>query len=336
LWVILSRYFGVSEELLMYLRLLTVFVFTLTFALVASGQDVPVDTGAQRGYLIGPGDEITGKVLGEPQFDFVSTVDENGMIEVPFFDDPIGAKCLSERELRTEVTKLLAKYLKKPELSLRITDRKSRPPVSIYGEVRQQQQFLLTRRAYLLELLTVAGGVTDKSGGMVTVFRTRPPMCTNAEQASAWKNVEGGIGAPSKDFSIASIRQGQEGSNPEILPGDVILVHKAAPVYITGEVVRPGEISIPEEGLLLTQAVAMSNGITREAKSKNITIRRRKSNSPEPELIAVNFDQIRKGQQKDVLLQPFDIIVVDKAKKNIGDILMQTLIGLPSRVPIPF
>lgn len=320
----------------MYLRFLTIFVFTLMFAVAAFGQNVPVDAVSQRGYLIGPGDEITGKVLGEPQFDFAATVDENGKLEVPFFDDPISAKCLTERELRTEVTKLLAKYLKKPELSLRISDRKSRPPVSIYGEVRQQQQFLLTRRAYLLELLTVAGGETDRSGGTITVFRTRPPMCTTEDKASAWKNVDGGIGAPSKDFSITSLRQGLEGANPEILPGDVILVHKAAPIYITGEVVKPGELTIPEGGLLLTQALAMANGITREAKQKNITIRRRKSNSPEPELIAVNFDQIKKGKQQDVLLQPFDIIVVNKSKVNIGDILLQTLTGLPNRIPIPF
>ena len=320
----------------MYLRLFTIFVVLMTLAVAAFGQNATIAAAApQQSYLIGPGDEVTGKVLGEPQFDFVATVDENGKIEVPFVEEPLTAKCLSERELRTEVTKLLAKYLKKPDLSLRITDRKSRPPVSIYGEVRQQQQFLLTRRTYLLELLTVAGGESEKSGGMVTVFRTRPPVCTTAEQATAWKNVDGGIGAPSRDFSVTSLRQGVEGSNPEILPGDVILVHKAAPVYITGEVVKPGELSIPEEGLLLTQAVAMSNGITRDAKSKNITIRRRKTGTPEPELIAVNFDQIRKGKQKDVLLQPFDIIVVDKAKPNIGDILMQTLIGLPNRIPIP-
>src|SRR5690349_15847678 len=180
----------------MYLRFLTIFVVVLTFAFVALGQDPTAAAAPQQGYLIGPGDEITGKVLGEPQFDFVATVDENGKIEVPFFDDPITAKCLSERELRIEVTRLLAKYLKKPDLSLRVTDRKSRPPVSVYGEVRQQQQFILTRRAYLLELLTVAGGESDKSGGMVTVFRTRPPMCMNTEQATAWKNVDGGIGAP--------------------------------------------------------------------------------------------------------------------------------------------
>lgn len=313
-----------------------IFVVVLTLAFAAFGQSAPVVAAPQQAYLIGPGDEVTGKVLGESQFDFVATVDENGKIEVPFFDDPITAKCLSERELRVEVTKLLAKYLKKPDLSLRVTDRKSRPPVSIYGEVRQQQQFLLTRRAYLLELLTVAGGETEKSGGTVEVFRTRPPMCTTAEQASAWKNVDGGVGAPSKVFSITNIKQGVEGSNPEILPGDVILVHKAGSVYITGEVVKPGELIIPEEGLLLTQAVAMSSGITRDAKTKNIMIRRRKSDKPEPELIAVNFDQIRKGKEKDVLLQPFDIIVVNKSKVNIGDILLQTLTGLPNRIPIPF
>jgi len=321
----------------MYFRFFAVLFLLVPFTVTASAQNVPADAVLQRGYLIGPGDEITGKVLGEPQFDFVSTVDENGKIEVPFFDTPIVAKCLSERDLRAEVTRLLSKYLKGPQLSLRVTDRKSRPPVSIYGEVRQQQQFILTRRAYLLELLTVAGGESDKSGGMITVFRTRPPMCGEASPSEDWKVAsDGGLGAPSKTYSVANLKQGVEGSNPEILPGDVILVHKAAPVYITREVVRPGELNIPEEGLLLTQAVAMSNGITREAKSKNITIRRRKGNSPEPELIAVNYDQIRKGQQKDILLQPFDIVVVDKAKKSISDILMQTLIGLPTRIPIPF
>jgi polysaccharide biosynthesis/export protein len=318
----------------MYFRFLTVLALTFPLALAVSGQKLAVDSGSQRAYLIGPGDEITVKVLGESQFDFATTVDENGKIEVPFADAPITAKCVSERDLRAEVAKLLAKYLKTPQINLQV-DRKSRPPVSVYGEVRQQQQFNLTRRAYLLELLTVAGGESEKSGGMITVFRTRPPMCGEAALGGDWKVADGGLGAPSRTYSIASLKQGDEGSNPEILPGDVILVHKAAPIYITGEVVRPGELNLPEGGLLLTQAVAMANGITREAKTKNITIRRRKSDSPEPELIAVNYDQIKKGVQKDVLLQPFDIIVVDKAKKNIGDILMQTLIALPNRIPIP-
>src|SRR5687767_9919357 len=118
----------------MHLRV--VFVFTLLLSIVAAvaGQEPAAD--GPRGYLIGPGDEITGKVLGETQFDFVATVDENGKIEVPFFATPINAKCLTEPELRAEVAKLLTKYLKAPQLSLRVTQRNSRPPVSVYGEVR--------------------------------------------------------------------------------------------------------------------------------------------------------------------------------------------------------
>ncbi|MCV4933311.1 hypothetical protein OFC23_33110, partial [Escherichia coli] len=74
---------------------------------------------------------------------------------------PVDARCKTERELRSEISKLLARYLKNPQLSLRVTKRNSRPPVSIYGEVRQQQQVELTRRAYLLELISFAGGVTE-------------------------------------------------------------------------------------------------------------------------------------------------------------------------------
>ena len=69
-------------------------------------------------------------------------------------------------------------------------------------------------------------------------------------------------------FSFAGLKQGLEDANPEIFPGDVIVVQKAAPVYITGEVDPPGEFEIPEGGLSLTQAIAMASGITREAKPK--------------------------------------------------------------------
>ena len=320
----------------MYLRVLAVFVFVLSSTVLIVGQNPPIDPTQEKGYLIGPGDEITGKVLGESEFDFVATVDENGKIEIPFLSKPISAKCLSERELRSEVTNQLRQYLKTPQLSIRVTQRNSRPPVSIYGEVRQQQQFILTRRAYLLELITVAGGETEKSGGMITVFRTRPPICGDAAQSEEWKVAgEGGLGAPSRTYSLTSLKQGRDGANPEIFPGDVILMHKAAPVYITGEVIRPGEMNIPEGGLPLTQAIAMASGITREAKTKNVKIYRRKSGAPQPEILAVNFDQIKKGSQKDVMLEPFDIVEVDKAKKSITDMLLEIVTGIPNRIPLP-
>jgi len=285
--------------------------------------------------MIGPGDEVTGKVLGEPQFDFVATVDSDGRIEIPFVETPLIAKCKTERELRTEITALLAKYLRTPQVSFRVTKRNSRPPISIYGEVRTQSQFDPTRRVYLLEVISHAGGVTEKSGGTIQVFRPRPPICPEPGQ-SDWgpAGSSEGVGVPSRMYSLASLRQGKEESNPEIFPGDIIIVQKAAPVYVTGEVIKPGELDIPEGGLPLMQAVAMASGITREAKTKEIKIYRRKPGTTEPQVIAINYDSIRKGEQKDLMLEPFDIVEVGKSRKSIGDIFMEVLTGLPNRIPI--
>lgn len=320
----------------MYLRVFSVLIFVLCLSLVAGAQVIPVDTETHKGYLIGPGDEITGKVLGESDFDFVATVDENGKIEIPFFNKPIYAQCLSERDLRTEVNKILKTYLKNPQLSIRVTQRNSRPPVSVVGEVRQPQQFTLTRRAFLLELIAYAGGETEKSGGNIQVFRTRPNMCGEAADAEQWKvTADNTLGVPSKIYSLASLRQGASEANPEVFPGDIIYVAKASPIYVVGEVNKPGELNLPEGGLPLTQAIAMASGITRDAKTKNVKIYRRKSGSPQPEVIAVNYDQIRKGGEKDLLLQPFDIVEVNKSKKSIADILLEAVTGIPSRLPIP-
>lgn len=314
----------------------SLFAFLLAVFTVTSVAQIPAAPEVDQGYQIGPGDEITGKVLGETQFDFVSTVDEDGRIEVPFFEKPVDAKCRTERQLRTEVTRLLTKYLKNPQLSLRVTKRDSRPPVSLYGEVKTQQRFQLTRRVQLLELISYAGGETEKSGGVVQVFRTLGPVCSEPNDPNRWTAAgDGSSSVPMRQFSLAELRMGKQDANPEIIAGDIIVVQKASPVYVIGEVNRPGELVLPDGGLPLTQAIAMASGVNREAKTKSVKIYRQKPGASEPEVFAVNYDSIRKGQEKDILLQPMDIVEVGKAPKSFSQILMEFATGLPSRIPIP-
>ncbi len=313
----------------MILRIFIVFALLFSAVAFAAAQNpiAPPDTDAEKGYLLGPGDEITGKVLGEPQFDFVATVDEDGKIAVPFFDKGIVAQCLTERQMRDEVGKLLAKYFRNPQLNIRVTDRKSRPPATIYGEVRTPQQVVLTRKATLLELLSFSGGVNEEAGGMIQVFRTRKPICTEDAQQNDWRDGSDQLDVPSRMYSLSALRLGKEEANPEIFPGDVIVVQKAAPVYITGEVVTPQGIYLKEGGLSLSEAIAKIGGVRREAKTKDIKIYRLKSNSKDREIISANYDQIRSGQQKDIMLEPYDIVEVDKSKKSIGQLLLDVVAG---------
>ncbi|MGI9055054.1 MAG: polysaccharide biosynthesis/export family protein, partial [Pyrinomonadaceae bacterium] len=159
----------------MKFRFTIVFILSLGLLQTAFGQEVIVKPEEARAYLIGPGDKISGRVLGEPDFSFASTVDDDGRIQVPFFEEGIMAKCRSEKELRSNVSDLLGKYLRNPQITVQVTERKSRPPVTIYGEVKQQQQIELRREARLLEIISSAGGVTEEAGGLIQVFRTRPP-----------------------------------------------------------------------------------------------------------------------------------------------------------------
>ncbi len=308
----------------MKVKVLLFFVFALCFSQIAFGQQVTT-TPEKRGYLIGPGDVITTKVLGEPQFDFVATVDEDGKIQVPFFEQGVTAKCRTEKELRAEVARLLSKYLKTPEISFSVTERKSRPPVFVYGEVRTPQPVILVRETRLLELLSFSGGVTEDAGGMIQVFRTKPLMCSEESEKAGLTKSETDV--PSVMYSLGSVKQGREESNPIINPGDIIVVQKASPVYITGEVVQPIGLRIPEGGLSLKRAIAMVGGVRREAKTKEIRIYRLKADSQERETIAVNYDLINKGTQKDVMLAPYDIIEVDKSKKSIAQIAFEVITG---------
>lgn len=317
----------------MPVRALILFLFAVLVCISSYAQNEPVGPNAPQGYLIGSGDEITGKVLGEPQFDFVATVDEDGKIAIPFVDDPVVAACRTERDLRTEVNRLLSRYLRNPQTSIRVTQRNSRPPVSVYGEVRQPGQVALTRRAYLLELITHTGGETEKAGGMIQVFRTRPPMCPDDDSSERWEN--DGTGVPNRMYSLASLRQGRPDANPEILPGDIIIVQKAHSIFVTGEVMRPGEFSIPEGGLPLSQAIAMASGVTREARTKTVNIYRRKQGSIDPEVIEADYNAIRSGREREIMLQPNDIVDVGKARKTFGQVLYEAVIGLPGRVPLP-
>ena len=312
----------------MKLKITSLLILIAGLFQAAFGQDVIVTPEIQKGYLVGPGDVITGKVLGDAEFNFVSTVDEDGKIQVPFFEQGVMAKCRTEKELRADVVELLSKYLKSPQVQVQVTERNSRPPATIYGEVRKPERVILSRKARLLELLAGAGGVTEKAGGMIQVFRPQVPICSDPTDEAEWKaQSNNGLDVPSQLYSLGSLRQGSDQSNPVIFPGDIIVVQEALPVFVVGEVNATGTVLLPEGGLSLAQAIANVGGVRRDVKTKNIKIYRLKPNSKDRDIITVNFDHVRQGKVKDVMLEPYDIVEVDKAKKGFGEILLDIATG---------
>ena len=319
----------------LFALIISILVYASVFAqaLPFTAPQSPLNIPTPKGYLLGPGDEVTGRVPGEKDFDFVAIVNEDGKIELPFFDKAVIAKCRTEKEVRADILGLLGKYLKEPQISLQVKSN-SRAPAVIYGEVNVPGPIILQRKVTLMELISFSGGVKEEAGGTVQVFRPNPPMCSDPADALNWKTQSSDpTDVPSRLYSLASLRLGKEDANPVIIPGDVIFVHRAVPIYVMGEVQAPQGIYLKEGGLSLMGALAKVSGPREGAKTKDIKVYRLKPNTDptsiqEREVLTADYDLIKTGKQKDIMLMPNDIIEVGKAKDSVAMQIFKFAIGV--------
>lgn len=282
-------------------------------------------------YLLGPGDVLDLRVFGEPQFSGPLVVNDEGNVEVPFIDNPVPARCRTDLEIKQDVVKALKTYLKNPQVSMRVTELRSRPPAVVFGAVRAAQRVQMNRKAKLLELLAFAGGVTEQAGGQIQVFHTEPVMCTEPGEVVAPVVPVAQTDltqVPFELYNLADLKLGKDEANPVIRPGDIVIVQEAAPVYVTGAVVAPQGIYLREGKMPLTRAIAMVGGLRKEAKASAVKIYRLKPGSEqEQEMITVDFNAIRKQSKEDFQLQPYDVIEVVDNSGSIANTFKNLLMG---------
>src|SRR3989441_10782781 len=207
-----------------------------------------IDNQGIRNYLLGPGDVLDVRVFGQSDLSSQVEIDADGNISsLPFLETPIRAQCRTDKEVQKDIATAYAKYIKNPQVSVRVTERKSRPPATISGAVRTPMQVTMMRRARLHELITKAGGWTDRASGTIQIMHTQPEMC--AEPDSVFQNASAAptkaSPAPTKAeptkasaestkvsaesttgtfgiavFKISDLKMGKEDADPYIRPGD--------------------------------------------------------------------------------------------------------------------
>lgn len=296
----------------------------------SSGVSSALDAAGVRKYLLGPGDSLDLRVYNEPQFNSTLTVDDEGNVSLPFIDTPMRAQCRTDREIKEDVVKALSKYLNKPQVSLRVTEMKSRPAAVVYGAVRNPTPFDMRRRVRLLELLSRSGGVTEQASGDVQVFHTETPMCPEPEDLpliAALKKTDDSFSVPYSIYKIEDLKNGVREANPVIWPGDIVLVQEARPVYVTGAVAQPTGLYL-RQNLTLSLAIAQVGGPRKGAQTDKVRIIRSKPGAANPEILLYNLNDIKKGKSPDVALQPYDVIDVSDGSPWSMKNLPGTLLNL--------
>ena len=310
-------------------------------------QSPGLDIQGIKSYLLGPGDVIDVRVFGQPELSSSVQVDSEGNLSaLPFIEKPIPAKCRTDKDVQKDITVAYAKFINNPQVSVRISERNSRQPATVFGAVRQPTRVEMKRRVRLNELMAVSGGFTERASGTIQILHTEPLMCPEPGEEAEAAPIDG-TRIPLAIVKISDLRSGKIEANPIIRPGDYVLVTEAEPVYITGSVMSPGGIYLRDQ-LMLSRALAMVGGARKEAKLNEVRIYRQIPGSANQELITVDVAAIRKNQKPDVLLQAYDVIEVPEAgmfsSQRIGSTLMGAVTGglssaisttgtfLPSRV----
>lgn len=295
------------------------------------------DTQVNQPYLLGPGDLVEIKVFGNPDLGTTAQVDGDGNLSSLAFLDPVPAKCRTEKQIQKDITAAYSRLVKEPQVSVRVVERNSRMPASIFGAVRQSTRVPMQRKQRLNELIAAAGGFTEKTAGTIQIVHTEPVLCPGPGEEAEGLPIDG-TAIPFQIVRIADLQKGL--SNPLIRPGDLVLVTEAEPIYIMGSVLAPGSILMRDQ-LTLSRALAMVGGTRKEAKLSEIRIYRQKAGAPTgQEIIKVNFAAIKKNEIPDVFLQPYDAIDVSDngifhGTDWLAKVLQALTGGLQNRVLIP-
>jgi polysaccharide biosynthesis/export protein len=322
------------------LSLIVAAVFLCTLATFANAQESQqqqqgstppapssgLDVQGIKTYLLGPGDVLDIRVFGQPELSSSAQVDSDGNLSsLPFLEKPISAKCRTDKEIQKDITAAYSKFINNPQVSVRISERNSRQPATVFGAVRQPTRVEMKRKVRLNELMAVSGGFTERASGTIQILHTEPLMCPEPGEEALAKPIDG-TQIPLQIIKISELRAGKVEANPVIRPGDYVLVTEAEPVYITGAVQAPGGVYLRDQ-LMLSRALAMVGGVRKEAKTSDVRIYRQIVGSANQEVITVDLAAIKKNQKPDVLLQPYDVIEVPEAGMFSSSRIGATLIG---------
>lgn len=249
----------------------------------------PADNGRDK-LRIGPGDLVEINIYGVPDFKPEVRVSDSGIASLPLVGE-IQLGGLSLEEARTKVAEALVKggYFRSPEVTILIKDFASQG-ISVMGEVEKPGVYQAMSSRRLFDLISLAGGFTDKAGKLVTITHRDHP--TEPESVTLTND-------PAKSMA----------SNVAVYPGDTIVVSKAGIVYVVGDVGRPGGFVMENgEKMTVLQAIAMAQGVNRTAAVGKARLIRRTTGKPEE--VKIELKGILSAKANDVDLMPEDILFI--------------------------
>jgi polysaccharide export outer membrane protein len=205
---------------------------------------------------------------------------------------------LNSLQVEQKLATLLEKsYLKNAQVTVFIKEYQSRK-VSVIGAVQKTGDYELIGKQTLLQLISRAGGLTEKAGNKIIVIR----QYDNGKSASLSIDIE------------KLMLQGDASLNIPLQANDIINVpmDRFEDIYVFGQVKEPGQIQMKTgTSMTLLRAIAQAGGFTDRARKSSVLVTRRQDGKEIK--IKVNVKKILSGKKPDFVLQPNDVVYVKES-----------------------
>ena len=262
-----------------------------------------IKASPQDDYVLGPEDILDIDVYEVEDLKRTVRISPAGFIKLPLVNN-IKAAGLTVAELETEIGQKLQQYLQEPAVTIFIKEYRSQR-ITVLGAVKNPQVQTVTRQKFLLDLLSLSGGLAEEAGDICYVQRGSGTVIINLNEL---------------------LIKGNTALNIPVFSEDVINVPKGGVVFVDGAVKGPGSF-VMKGTVTLSQIIAMAKGFNDEAIKDQVKIYRN-SGTDAMEIIDVDYDKILAENGTDVVLKDKDVVIIPTSTaKSIWYGFVKTLRG---------
>jgi|SRR5271166_2631764 len=249
----------------------------------------PASSSTDSNVKLGIGDLVEITVYGVPDLSTKTRISNSGDVYLPLVDY-VHVADLTTDEAQSLIQKRLEDggFVRSPHVSI-FVDESASQAITMAGEILHPGPYPAIGERRLFDLISAAGGFTDKAGRNVTIERRGDPGQKIEVQLSA---------------NLAEDTQ----DNVDVFPGDLIIVSRAGIVYVVGDVAHPSGFRIEDNSLSVLKALALAGGGTRTSALNKTRILRQTPNGVKE--IPINLKKVLYAKAPDMPLEKGDILFI--------------------------
>jgi polysaccharide biosynthesis/export protein len=248
-------------------------------------------SGAGLGYgPIRPGDIVEVQVFDAPEYSIRMPVSPAGEIAIPYAG-LFHIEGMTSIDAAHAIARLFIQQQILRDPRVIVTTEQFGYNVTVMGEVKSPGIYPLAGKKRLIDMLTEAGGVSDRAGHVIEIF---PPGSMKSPHTVLWD---------------PTLRE-NDNAELEIKTGETILVSRCGVVYVGGNVTRPGAFPLCESNhTTLSEVIALAQGTKASSWSQRTLLLRTSENGTRV-VQKVKLEDVLRGRAVDITMQPDDILFI--------------------------